>query len=156
MTQLRLLTLALACAVALPASAQLKKSPSPEGDWQFATTSFRDGCMLSGEINLNETKANTFSCAFEATWACKGGALRSVRTQQTCTATQTGAKVIVTAKLEKVVSADPAEAMSWLKTAYAPDNFDVTINTRGDEMTGLFKSHDIAPVKFRRKGELIS
>ena len=152
----RLLPLVLACALALPAAAQLKKSPSPEGAWSFATNDFRGGCRLAGNITLTETKANTFSCSFEANWTCDAGALRSVRTQQSCSATQAGAKILVTAKLEKIVSADPADAMSWLKSAYAPDNFDVSINTRGDEMNGLFKSYDIAPVKFRRKSELIS
>jgi hypothetical protein len=155
-TPLRLLPLVLACALALPAAAQLKKSPSPEGAWSFATNDFRGGCRLSGDITLTETKANAFSCSFEAKWTCDTGPLRSVRTQQSCSATQAGAKILVTAKLDKIVSADPADAMSWLKAAYAPDNFDVTINAHGDEMNGLFKSYDIAPVKFRRKAELIS
>jgi len=153
---MRLLPLALACALALPAAAQLKKSPSPEGTWQFVTNDFRGGCRLAGDIALTETKANTFSCSFEATWTCDGGALRSVRTQQSCTATQTGAKILVTAKLEKVVSADPVDALTWVKSAYAPDNFDLTINARGNEMNGMFKSYDTAPVKFRRKADLIS
>jgi hypothetical protein len=155
-TPSRLLSVALVCALALPAAAQLKKSPSPEGEWRFATTAFRGGCTLSGDITLDETAANAFSCSFEANWTCTSGVLRSVKTQQSCTATQAGAKVLVTAKLDRIVSADPPDAMSWLKSAYAPDNFDVTINNRGDEMSGLFKSYDIAPVKFRRKAELIS
>ncbi len=156
MTPSRLLPLALACALAFPAAAQLKKSPSPEGAWQFATDDFRGGCRLAGDITLTETKANAFSCSFEAKWTCDAGPLRSVRTRQSCSATQAGAKILVTAKLEKIVSADPSDAMTWLKSAYAPDNFDITINRKGDEMTGLFKSYDIAPVKFRRKSELIS
>jgi hypothetical protein len=155
-TRLRLLPLVLACALALPAAAQLKKSPSPKGAWQFTTNDFRGGCRLAGDITLTETKTNTFSCSFEANWTCDTGPLRSVRTQQSCSATQAGAKILVTAKLDKIVSADPPDSMSWLKSAYAPDNFDVTINSRGDEMNGLFKSYDIAPVKFRRKNELIS
>jgi hypothetical protein len=152
----RLLPAVLACALALPAAAQLKKSPSAEGDWQFVTNDFRGGCKLAGEITLTETQANAFTCAFEANWTCTTGALHSVRTKQTCSATQIGAKVFVKAKLEKIVSADPPEAMSWLTSAYAPDNFDLSINNRGDEMTGLFKSYDVAPVKFKRKRELIS
>jgi hypothetical protein len=155
-TRLRPLPLVLACALALPAAAQLKKSPSPEGAWSFATNDFRGGCRLSGDITLTETKANAFSCSFEAKWTCTSGPLRAVRTQQSCSATQAGAKILVTAKLDKVVSVDPPDQMVWVRTSYAPDNFDVTINTRGDEMNGLFKSYDIAPVKFRRKAELIS
>jgi hypothetical protein len=155
-TPARLLAPLLACALALPAAAQLKKPPSPEGAWSFATNEFRGGCRLAGDITLTRTTAGAFSCSFEAKWTCDTGPLRSVRTQQSCSATQAGAKILVTAKMEKIVSADPPDAMSWLKSAYAPDNFDVTINTRGDEMNGLFKSYDIAPVKFRRKAELIS
>jgi len=124
--------------------------------WSFATSDFRGGCKLEGNITLSETRADTFSCSFDANWTCPANALRSVRTKQSCSATQAGARILVTSKLDKIVSADPADSITWLKSAYAPDNFDVTINMRGDEMTGLFKSHDIAPVKFRRKAELIS
>jgi hypothetical protein len=79
-----------------------------------------------------------------------------VKTEQSCTAKQAGAAFTVTSKLNRVVSADPGETLSWLRQAYAPDNFEVTINPRGDRMDGMFKSYDSAPVRFRRKGELIS
>ena len=156
MSALRVLPLALACAIAGGADAQLKKAPSPAGGWSFATNVFRANCTLAGEMTVRETSAGAFSCSFQADWTCKAGPLRAVRTKQTCVATQSGDQLVVTSKLAKIVSADPADTMDWLNTAYAPDNFEVTINRRGDEMDGLFRSYDTAPVKFRRKGELIS
>jgi hypothetical protein len=147
-----LITLALTGA----AEAQLRKPPSPEGDWSFTTAAFRADCALSGEMTVRRTGDNAFSCSFDAEWSCKSGPLRKVRTEQSCAATQAGTEFMVKSKLDRVVSADPGETLGWLRKAYAPDNFEVTINSRGDEMDGLFRSYDSAPVKFRRKTQLIS
>ena len=148
--------LILALVSASAAEAQLKKAPSPEGGWNFATTTFRADCALTGEMTVRKTGDNAFSCTFNAEWSCRSGPLRRVKTEQSCVATQAGAAFTVTSKLDRVISADPGETLTWLRQAYAPDNFEVTINGRGDQMDGMFKSYDSAPVKFRRKGELIS
>ena len=39
--------------------------------------------------------------------------------------------------------------------AYAADHFTVKVNWRGDEMDGIFKSYGQAPVKFRKRLDLI-
>jgi len=148
---------ALLAALALPASAQ--SPPSATGVWNFATAELNDSCTISGEMTLKSAPAKTakaFSCSFKAVQSCKGGVIRTIHTQQSCIATQTGAQVVITSKLEKVESVDPPALMAGMDKRYAPDNFDVTINTAGDEMTGKFESMGRAPVKFQRKQELVS
>jgi hypothetical protein len=146
-----------AFALAASASAQLKPPPSPEGDWTFATENMRVDCVLKGEMNIKKVSENAFSCAFEAEWSCKTGPERKIVTKQICKAAQTGTAIAIASTIEKVVKVEPASRFTFMDENYMPDHFSVTINPRGSEMDGIFKSFDTARVKFRRKlGDLVS
>jgi hypothetical protein len=82
--------------------------------------------------------------------------IRTIHTDQSCSATQAGSQVNIVSKVDKIVSTDPADLMRDMFARYTPDNFKVAINPRGDEMTGMFESQGEAPVTFRRKQELVS
>jgi hypothetical protein len=149
----------LACTVVPFASAQLKRAPSPEGLWEFKTAELYDSCTISGDMEIRregEQGSKRFICTFRAVQACTRNSIRTIHTEQSCTATQTGSQVNIVSKVEKIVSTEPPELMKGMLQRYWPDNFKVTINPRGDEMDGLFESQGEAPVKFRRKQELTS
>ncbi len=146
---------ALAAATLQAADAQMQKAPSPAGSWGFRTEKMGYGCALSGDMTITKTADGTFRCAFKAVWSCELRLPKAVHTEQTCIATQAGFEVIVTSKLEKIGPVDPAELTERMKASYAADHFKVTINSRGDEMDGLFRSYGQAPVKFRKRLELI-
>ncbi len=155
--------LAAALGLALCASpfamAQLKKGPSPAGNWEFKTSKLNDRCIISGEMQIREVGSGAnkrFSCTFRAVQSCTAGDIRTIHTDQSCQLTQTGSKISMVSKLERVVATDPKELMNGMDRRYAPDNFYVTISPGGDEMEGMFESMGEAPVKFRRKGELLS
>jgi hypothetical protein len=155
--------LALALCASPLAMAQLKKAPSPAGNWEFKTAQLNDRCIISGDMQIREVGSGTgsksgkrFSCSFHAVQSCTSGEIRTIHTDQTCTLTQAGAKVSMVSKLERVVKTDPKELMNGMDRRYAPDNFYVTISPDGDVMDGKFESMGEAPVKFRRKGDLLS
>ena len=152
----RLTLAAVLAAATLPAAnAQVQKAPSPAGSWGFKTEKMGYGCALSGDMTITPTADKTFKCAFKAVWACELRLPKAVHTEQSCIATQAGFDVIVTSKLEKIGPVEPVEMSGAMKANYAADHFKITINTRGDEMDGLFKSYGQAPVKFRKHLELI-
>jgi len=141
------------------AAGQLKKAPSPAGNWEFKTSPLNDRCIISGDMQIRETGSGTakrFSCTFRAVQSCTSGEIRTIYTDQSCQLTQTGSKISMVSKLERVVKTDPVELMNGMDRRYAPDNFYVAISPDGDVMDGKFESMGEAPVKFRRKGELLS
>lgn len=150
-----ILLAALAAGALQAADAQLQKPPSPAGSWGFKTEKMGYGCDLSGDMTITQTADRTFKCTFKAVWACEQRLPKAVHTEQTCIATQAGFDLIVTSKLAKIGPVDPAELTERMRANYAADHFKVKINTRGDEMDGLFKSFGQAPVKFRKRLELI-
>src|SRR5262245_53610213 len=78
------------------AAAQLKKAPSPAGNWEFKTAQLNDRCIISGEMQIRESGAGTakrFTCTFQAVQSCTGGDIRRIQTDQTCKLTQVGSKV---------------------------------------------------------------
>lgn len=144
-------------AIAAPmASAQLKPAPSPAGVWSFQTGELRGGCDISGDITIEEKGRRSYSCTFKAVQTCKGRLPRAIHTEQSCLATQAGSEVIITSKVERIVSVDPDTLLAGMDQRYAPDNFVVHINRRGDEMDGRFESIGTALVKFRRRQDLVS
>jgi hypothetical protein len=147
------LALVLACGAA---HAQLRKAPSPEGAWTFETDKIAYGCALHGDMRVKEAAANAFSCNFTAIWTCETRLPHSVKTEQTCIATQAGADLVMTSAMKAIISVDPPDMLKQMQQRYAADSFAVTISPIGDEMTGLFKSYSQAPVKFRRKLDLLS
>jgi len=154
-----LLAVAIALGATPFAAGQLKKAPSPAGDWEFKTAQLNDRCIISGNMQIREVgsgKTKHFSCTFRAVQSCTSGEIRAIHTDQTCTLTQTGSKISMVSKVERIVKTDPKELMNGMDRRYMPDNFYVAINADGDEMDGKFESMGEAPVKFRRKGELLS
>ena len=154
------LAAALACiaaaTTALPgAEAQLKKAPVPGGAWDFKTESMGAGCTLTGDMTVTQTSNKSYKCEFRAVWACKLRLPKAVHTEQTCIATQSGSNVIITSKLNKIAKVDPEEMLPSMRQNYAADHFNVTINGCGDEMDGMFNSYGQAPVKFRKRLDLI-
>jgi hypothetical protein len=145
----------LACGLTSAALAQAA-APSPVGTWGFITTELSDTCTISGEMTITQTKPKMFSCTFKAVQSCRARLPRTINTDQTCVATQSGAEVSITSKVDKIVSVDPSSMMKGMDRRYAPDNFVVTINRRGDQMSGQFESMGTAPVKFRRHQDLTS
>ncbi len=137
------------------AQAQTLKPASPAGSWGFQTENMGYGCALSGDITITATGEKTFKCAFKAVWACQLRLPKSVHTEQSCVATQSGDQVMITSKMEKVAKVQPVEMMEQMKRQYAADHFTVKLNARGDEMDGMFRSYGSAPVKFRKHLELI-
>ncbi|HEV7694132.1 MAG TPA: hypothetical protein VGO52_25080 [Hyphomonadaceae bacterium] len=154
-----LAALVLALCASPFAVAQLKKAPSPAGNWEFKTAQLNDRCIISGDMQIRETGSGTakhFSCTFHAVQSCTVGEIRTIYTDQSCQLTQTGSKISMVSKVERIVKTDPKELMNGMDRRYAPDNFYVTISPDGDVMDGKFESMGEAPVKFRRKGELLS
>jgi hypothetical protein len=150
------LALAAALAGAAPVTAQLRKMPSPAGAWSFKTEALGAGCVLAGDMTIELVRDKSFKCSFKAVWGCQYRLPRSVETEQSCVATQAGGDIIITSRMVSVGKVDPAEMAPQMRGAYAADNFQLKINTRGDEMDGMFHSYGQAPVKFRKRQELIS
>ena len=136
--------------------AQLKPPPSAAGSWTFKTGQLRGDCDISGDMVIRETAKRAYICTFKAVQTCRGRLPRAIHTEQSCVATQAGDAVVITSKVEKIVSVDPGELMQGMDQLYAADNFKVTINRRGDEMDGRFESIGTALVKFVRQQDLVS
>lgn len=148
-----------ACVIVPFASAQLKKAPSPAGVWEFSTAEMSDKCTISGEMKIvpdGSKSSKAFTCTFKAVQDCTGGEIRTIHTEQSCSADQTGSSLNIISRVDKIVSVKPEALMKGMDKRYFPDNFKVTINVRGDEMDGMFESLGVAPVKFRRKQDLVS
>lgn len=148
--------LGLVLATSTPTGAQTPAPASPASAWQFATEKMGAGCSLSGNINFVRKADKSYTCKFNAIWACEQRAPRAVHTEQSCVATQTGENVTITSKIEKIGKVDPANMAVLMQEQYAADHFSVKINRLGDRMDGLFRSYGQAPVVFRRQDELIS
>jgi hypothetical protein len=149
-----LASLCLVCTSAIPVSAE-PPAPSPVGSWSFKTTRMNEGCVLSGAMTITRKADKTMACEFQAKWSCDQFVVRSVETEQTCTARQTGSTVTITSKMKKVGKVAPAELGDYMRANYAADHFKVKIDTTGDKMDGLFHSYGQASVAFRRHLELI-
>ena len=152
-TTIGLVTSALAAPIV---SAQLKPAPSAAGSWTFKTGQLRGDCDISGDMVIRETAKRAYACTFKAVQICRGRLPRAIHTEQSCIATQAGDAVVITSKVEKILSVDPKELMEGMDQLYAADNFKVTINRRGDEMQGRFESLSTSIVKFVRQQDLVS
>ena len=153
----RRLVAALSASVLLLASAAADPTPapSPVGSWTFVSGKMNGGCVLSGDMVVTQKADRTLLCDFRAKWACETRLPKSVHTEQTCTARQSGADVVITSRMKKIAKVDPVELADYMRANYAADHFRVKINARGDEMRGLFHSYGQAEVIFRRPVELI-
>lgn len=152
-----LAALATSALVLLPAPTGAQTpSATPDGWWRFATEEMGAGCSLAGDIRFTRKADKSYTCKFTATWTCKQRVPRSVQTEQSCIATQTGENVVVTSKMEKITLVDPSSMTQQMQNEYAADHFSVKINRAGDRMDGLFRSYGQAPVVFRKQEDLIS
>lgn len=152
-----LAALATSALVLLPAPTGAQTpSATPDGWWRFATEEMGAGCSLAGDVRFTRKADKSYTCKFTATWTCKQRVPRSVQTEQSCVATQTGENVVVTSKMEKITRVDPSSMTQQMQNEYAADHFSVKINRAGDRMDGLFRSYGQAPVVFRKQEDLIS
>lgn len=147
-------SLLLVCTSIAPVSAE-PPAPSPVGDWSFKTSTMNEGCTLSGTMTITRKADKTMACTFKAVWACTQVVPRTVETDQTCTAKQTGNAVTITSKIAKIGKVTPAAYSDFMRANYAADHFQVKIDNTGDRMDGLFHSYGQASVAFRRHHELI-
>ena len=112
------------------------------GPWRFKSGAFDDDCTMSGGIRLTPAReAGAYSCAMIVETHCRNandGLYEYWRVKETCTAKQTGQRVQITGKIERVEEA----SMSGQKltgsdlTTYVPDNFELTIQPGAEEMNG--------------------
>ena len=144
----------LVCTGLTPVSAE-PPARSPVGEWRFKTSTMNEGCTLSGSMTITRKADKTMACTFKALWACTQVVPRSVETNQTCTAKQTGSNVTLTSKIASIGKVTPSELADFMRANYAADHFQVKIDTTGDRMDGLFHSYGQASVTFRRHLELI-
>ncbi|MEQ1609423.1 MAG: hypothetical protein ABL956_10730 [Hyphomonadaceae bacterium] len=146
----------VAAALALQsADAQMKKAPTPVGSWGFKTKPMGYGCTLDGDMTITQTADKAYKCTFKAVWACTLRLPKAVHTEQSCVAMQTGYDVTITSRVDKIANVEPADMLDLMRERYAADHFSVKINWRGDEMDGMFKSYGQAPVKFRKRLDLV-
>ena len=131
---------------------------TPLGRWKFETGMVTPNCKLSGEMQVLKAKTTgLYACHFVAVQSCTGNPPMEFHVQQTCIATQTGKQVIITSAIDKILSAKPAALLPLVKSGYAADNFDVTLNPVGSEMRGMFHSLNQATVRFwRPHNDLVS
>lgn len=144
----------LVCTSLTPVSAE-PPAASPVGEWGFKTSTMSEGCTLSGSMTVTRKADKTMACTFKAVWACTQVVPRTVETNQTCTAKQSGSNVIITSKIASIGKVAPADLADFMRANYAADHFQVKIDTNGDLMDGLFHSYGQASVTFRRHLELI-
>lgn len=145
----------VAMALALPGANAQTKRAEPSGSWGFKSEPMGFGCVLSGDMTISQNSDKSYKCSFTAVWSCKLRQPKSVETEQSCIATQTGDDVIITSRMSKVSKVDPANMTELMQKSYAADHFRLKINTHGDQMDGIFKSYGQAPVKFRKRLDLI-
>lgn len=159
MNPLRLALPALLAAVMAPAvlGQTPMASQSPAGNWTFKTAPLEDSCIISGEMTITQIgKSNRYTCTFDAVQTCTRRLPTEIFTTQTCVGIQIGSQLGISSKLDKVQRVNPDSMRKGMELQYAPDNFYVQLNKRGDEMDGKFESMGEAPVKFRRHEDLIS
>lgn len=161
---MRLLPLVIAVLLSPAALAQApgtSKTPpanqTPVGEWTFKTATLEDSCVISGEMTITQVgKSNRYTCTFDAVQTCTRRLPAEIFTTQSCVAIRIGSQLGISSKLDKVRRVNPDSMRKGMELQYAPDNFYVQLNKRGDEMTGKFESMGEAPVKFRRHEDLIS
>lgn len=131
---------------------------SPLGHWRFSTPEIAASrCTISGEMSVYAAVSGKgYACRFTAFQTCTTGAIVKIRTSQSCGVSTESGKLKFASRVDKVDSVDPPEIMEMVKTRYAPDNFLVQMNARGDQMDGMFISLSEAPVVFKRVEDPIS
>ena len=143
------------------AVAETPAASSIAGAWKFRTAPLpSNACTISGDITLMKTATpNVWSCEFVSREDCGSGPAASFqRVAQTCQAIAIGKAVEITSRVKALLDAGPAERRDYLMTpgSYLADNFSVTLQPSGAEMTGRFHSQQAAGVRFWRERDLTS
>lgn len=146
--------LVAALVTAMPGAAMAE---SPAGRWSFETDTVTDNCKLKGEMQIwPEAAVDEYSCRFIANQICASTPPLDIKVEQSCVATMTGSQLNIESTVERTVSVSPEDQRPRVDALYAPDNFFVSINEAGDEMTGMFHSVSRAFVRFKRQLDLTS
>ena len=145
----------------LAAVAETPAASSIAGSWKFRTAPLpSNACIISGDITIAKTATpNVWSCEFISREDCGAGAAASFqKVAQSCQAITVGKAVEITSKVKAVLDAGPAERRADLMTPgrYQADDFSVTLQPSGAEMTGRFHSLQAAGVRFWRVRDLTS
>jgi hypothetical protein len=155
-----------ACAAAglvgsLTAIAETPAEPNISGSWKFKTAPLpSNACIISGDITISSTPTpNVWSCEFISREDCGAGDAASFqKVAQSCQAVTVGKAVEITSKVKAMLDAGPPERREDLMTPnrYRADDFSVTLQPSGVEMTGRFHSLQAASVRFWRVRDLTS
>jgi hypothetical protein len=124
------------------------------GVWSFTTEPTQFNCVISGEMTIKMVSTRRFSCTFTAVQACTERLPHAIHTEQSCSAVQVGRQVSITSRVEKITGVDPVSMTD--EVGYAPDDFTLTLNADGAEMTGKYSSNRSSPARFWRKRQLLS
>jgi hypothetical protein len=131
---------------------------TPVGQWRFETGMVNTNCKLTGDMQVTQAPTTgAYSCKFVAVQSCTGVPPLEFKVQQSCIATQTGTQVTITSKVDKILSVKPEAMLPTVRSGYAADNFEVTMNPANTEMRGMFHSVNDATVRFwRPHNDLVS
>jgi hypothetical protein len=114
------------------------------GGWSFETEVYDFTCHMTGELILEPSGTpDVFLGDLVAYESCNGSQIYEAR--QSVIARRKGDHLEIVSTLVRVLPSP---------SAYAPDNFDLTI-VNGALMEGELRSADIAPATFRRREALI-
>ncbi len=107
------------------------------GVWNFMTEAYGPTCRLSGTVIVAAPAADgKRPCSISAQERCAGLVVAS---KQVCTAERKGDALAISASIKSV---EP-------QVSYAPDNFELTIESSA-RMNGMLRSYNSAPVLFFR------
>jgi hypothetical protein len=151
--------------LALSPTASAQK-PAPEktiaGVWRFETTPITSGaitssCKLAGDMQiLKPAKDKPQTCKFTVVQTCTGDQPVEIKVEQSCAITRLGDAVGIKSSVDQIVSTKPPDMKDQARFHYQADDFDLTLNPAGSQMTGLFHSIGEAKVRFWRPSELVS
>lgn len=133
------------------------------GPWRFKSGTFDGDCTMSGGIRLSPAReAGSYACAMIVETHCRNpddGLYEYWRVKQTCTAKQTGQRVQITGKIERVEDAtlDGQKLTGADLSTYVADSFELTIKPGAEEMNGQMVDR-VRRVSARvwREAELVS
>ncbi len=112
------------------------------GPWRFESGTFDGDCTMSGGINLKPAaQTGAYTCSMIVETHCRNaddGLYEYWRVRETCTAKQTGGRVQITGKIDRVEDATMygEKLIGDDRSSYVPDNFELTIRPGGAEMSG--------------------
>ena len=117
------------------------------GAWSFETDPYRQNCIISGQLNLDEgAGGGGFSCEFVATEQCGGPDGRSITTSQRCEARFNGESLSIWSTVDGFLNAPDG----YREQQYLPDHFLVEPASAALMSGQWYDLQTSAPVTFRR------